>query len=228
MILRPQITFKVTKKDQTDDRPNRFFFLRVLWPLVLYYISLAAATIFFLANWILGVYTAAAVVVGLTSIGWGIVIGFYIWPPVSTLLPRRECSQGWRVTWQISYESERFNVDSKNRLVRVMQRLFSGKPTAAGPSVDERDQVDIGNQSLSKIEAHFSPGNYQTESKATISPFEIAYDTSCPLREESGSQDLHSGGDSDSLNRQMSDFVSPFEEEMQGDQLMVRSHGRNI
>lgn len=213
--LVPKITFKVTRKDQMHKGPSRISFLRVLWPLILYYISLVAATVFFIANWALGSYSSAGIVVGLTSIGWGIVIGLYIWPPVSTLLPRRESSQGWQIAWKVSIDSNRFHVDSRNRLRKVLRRILSNNTTASRQSV-LKDEVEIGNISLSKIEAHFSPGNYKKlETETALSPFEMIGIQPLQLKRGScDSQNSNLQGDSHSINRELSDFLSPFEEDL--------------
>lgn len=52
-----------------------------------------------MGNVVLGTYTLWRASLLVAALGWGMLINLCLWPPVSTLIPREETDEGWKVKW---------------------------------------------------------------------------------------------------------------------------------
>ncbi|WIA20656.1 hypothetical protein OEZ85_005032 [Tetradesmus obliquus] len=66
-----------------------------------YYAATAAALAWVLVHAVLGVYTLWQGALLATAFGWALLLCLCVWPPVSTLLPREETEEGWRIQWDV-------------------------------------------------------------------------------------------------------------------------------
>jgi hypothetical protein len=62
-----------------------------------YYAAVAAGLAWVVANAVLGRYTLWRGVLVAAAFGWAVLLCLCMWPPVSTLMPREETEQGWRI-----------------------------------------------------------------------------------------------------------------------------------
>ncbi|WIA40977.1 hypothetical protein OEZ86_004623 [Tetradesmus obliquus] len=66
-----------------------------------YYAATAAALAWVLVHAVLGVYTLWQGALLAAAFGWALLLCLCVWPPVSTLLPREETEEGWRIQWDV-------------------------------------------------------------------------------------------------------------------------------
>lgn len=100
-----QIAFEVTQKAST--KPAAFAQAsaqqlqaaawRLNLPYLIYYAAVAAGMVWVVVHAAMGTYTIWKGVLAVDAFGWAALVCLCIWPPVSTLLPREETEQGWRV-----------------------------------------------------------------------------------------------------------------------------------
>jgi cellulose synthase/poly-beta-1,6-N-acetylglucosamine synthase-like glycosyltransferase len=122
--LQFEIGFAVTKKDkETSEGLTVLEIVSVTWPYFLYYIAYIAGVIYFIVTASLGWWSAWEIVIYISALAWGLLISLYIFPPISTLLPRVETDDGWEIVWQPHYDSNEFVKDSQGRL-RIKSRSF--------------------------------------------------------------------------------------------------------
>ena len=192
-----------------------------LWPWMLYYLLFLGGTLYLIVRASLGKYSSAELVVGLSAVGWGFLIVLYVWPPLETIIPRKETNSGWKISWEATDDVSKFQIDSRNRLIKAIHRFLS-RTTSIGRqgSLNVHDAVEIGNKSLSNIEASFRPGRYPSEKDTDfeISPFDMNDATySLEVVVETDVQAPSNGfianvGTNSTSDRSHS-FISPFEEE---------------
>lgn len=102
-----QITFQVTQKTATKPGTDaaaqggaaqlRLASLQcTAWYLV-YFAAVAAGLVCIVALAALRKMTLWGNMMNAAAFGWAAMVCLMIWPPVSTLLPREETEQGWRV-----------------------------------------------------------------------------------------------------------------------------------
>ncbi|KAL4546936.1 hypothetical protein Ndes2526B_g07738 [Nannochloris sp. 'desiccata'] len=72
----------------------------VTWYFVLYDLLLLAAIVYIIYGGVTHLIAPWILVVDFTSLFWVSLNCWCIWPPVSTLLPRVETAQGWRIQWK--------------------------------------------------------------------------------------------------------------------------------
>jgi hypothetical protein len=64
---------------------------------LVYYATVAASLVSIVVHAALGYMTVWRGVLNAAAFGWATMVCLMMWPPVSTLLPREETEQGWRV-----------------------------------------------------------------------------------------------------------------------------------
>lgn len=214
----------MTRKDGTAKRDIGGIFFN-LWPWMLYYLLFLGGILYLIIKASLGKYTSAELVVGLSAVGWGLIIVLYVWPPLETIFPRRETSSGWKISWEATDDVSKFQIDSRNRLIKAIHRFLSRTASLDRQgSLNVQHAVEIGNKSLSKIEASFRPGRYPSEIDSIdldISPFDMNdghYDATFSLEVvvETDEQVPIAGIDHSATvttSDRSHSFVSPFEEE---------------
>lgn len=114
-----EISFKVTDKGKVGS--NVFETLGHTWLFLVYMLAFIASTLYFIIIASIRRYSGWEIVLNIAAIGWGAYACICMWPPVSTLLPREEMEQGWRIRWEQWFDSDKFDVDTKNRVVRTNQ-----------------------------------------------------------------------------------------------------------
>jgi hypothetical protein len=62
-----------------------------------YYAAAAAGLAWVVAHAVMGAYTLWQGALVAAAFGWALLLCLCVWPPVSTLLPREETEQGWRI-----------------------------------------------------------------------------------------------------------------------------------
>lgn len=62
-----------------------------------YYAAVATGVVWVLVHAVVHAYTAWQGVLAAAAFGWALLVFLCMWPSVSTLLPREEVEQGWRV-----------------------------------------------------------------------------------------------------------------------------------
>lgn len=105
--LHLQITFRVTQKtgaspgadaaSQEAAVQQRLDSWRCIAVYLVYYAAVAASLVFIMVHAALGKLTLWRGILNAAAFGWATVLCLMMWPPVSTLLPREETEQGWRV-----------------------------------------------------------------------------------------------------------------------------------
>lgn len=175
------IQFRVTRKSR-DDEGFWVNFLCV-WPYIGYILAYIGGLVHFIVFAAKGTFNAAECVVYISVSGWGLVMVFYMWPPIETLLPRRETDEGWRIAWDPFYNSETFEVDQNHRLVRKLSRIFSkqrsdtmsnskGVKHKQTSDVTAQNAMQVAVESLSKVHASFNPHfENEEEDLFELSPF---------------------------------------------------------
>jgi 4-amino-4-deoxy-L-arabinose transferase-like glycosyltransferase len=62
-----------------------------------YYAAVAAGLAWVVVHAVLGRYTLWRGALLAAAFGWAVLLCLCMWPPVSTLMPREETEQGWRI-----------------------------------------------------------------------------------------------------------------------------------
>ena len=117
-FLKFEISFVVTKKDSDSTKSSLSETLACTWPFIAYYAATLGSTIFVIARSVTGLYSLWEIIMLVTSLLWSFFICLCLWPPLSTLMPRVETEQGWKIAWDANIDRNKFGVDEKNRVVR--------------------------------------------------------------------------------------------------------------
>ena len=108
----------VTKKDTESNSSSLSETLACTWPFLAYYAATLGATVFVIVRSATGLYSLWEIIMLVTALLWSYLICLCIWPPLSTLMPRVETEQGWKIAWDANIDRDKFGVDEKKRVVR--------------------------------------------------------------------------------------------------------------
>lgn len=162
-----EINFVVTNKDSSSG-VTLLSSLSVLWPFLVYILSYIVSFIYFIVTSSLGWYSASEIVIFLSALAWGTLVCICIWPPVSTILPRVETEEGWKITWHGFFDDGRFTTDSRGRLIRINRdSLHSKKEYSTG------NHLKLKTDNGEKTESHQSPGDLESQSTCNIDSFRL-------------------------------------------------------
>lgn len=117
-FLKFEISFVVTKKDSDSTKSSLSETLACTWPFIAYYAATLGSTVFVIVRSATGLYSLWEIIMLVTSLLWSFFICLCLWPPLSTLMPRVETEQGWKIAWDANIDRKKFGVDEKNRVVR--------------------------------------------------------------------------------------------------------------
>lgn len=100
-----QITFRVTQKTgaslETDAEAAAAQLSLGSWRCtavyLVYYAAVAASLVSIVVHAALGYMTVWRGVLNAAAFGWATMVCLMMWPPISTVLPREETEQGWKV-----------------------------------------------------------------------------------------------------------------------------------
>ncbi|KAL4522921.1 hypothetical protein Ndes2526B_g07741 [Nannochloris sp. 'desiccata'] len=122
--------------------------LGVTWYFLIYYIVFVTAVLFTIIYDAISNVTNWIIVVDVSGLVWASLNCWLVWPPVSTLLPRVETAQGWRIQWEVLFslgsgetrQSQPFGLSrlfSSMRMStrrRASSRAFTLDPAITSPS----------------------------------------------------------------------------------------------
>jgi hypothetical protein len=207
----------VTRKDGNAKTDIKGILVN-LWPWMLYYLLFLGGTLYLIVKASLGKYSSAELVVGLSAVGWGSIIVLYVWPPLETTIPRKETDLGWKISWEAMYDVSKFQIDSRNRLIKAIHRFLSRTSISRQGSLNIHDAVEIGNKSLSNIKASFRPGKYpsEIETDLEISPFDMdnatySFDVVVETDVQAPGNTVEDTSGATATSDRSHSFISPFE-----------------
>ncbi|KAL4547939.1 hypothetical protein Ndes2526B_g07156 [Nannochloris sp. 'desiccata'] len=150
-----EITFTVTSKDKKSNSSNFTSALAATWPFLLFYAAYFAGAVYFIVNAALGRYSAWQIVIYISALAWGFLIVLCVWPPVSTLVPRVETENGWKIQWNQFFSSEEYSRDTQGRVVKTNPPIVAAAGPVPSPS-DERKKEPLTGLELDSLAAKFA------------------------------------------------------------------------